>query len=298
MAGADVHIHAFKTEQVGLDLRRTKTMYLHNSPEFAMKKILVAGARQGLDKIYQIATVFRNGEDSKLHSAEFSMIEWYRANDSYETIMKDCENLIAHMARALGVSELKFGTKMCDPCLPFETITVREAFQKFCGFDLADVLDNRELLATKARINDVTVRDNDSWDDIFFAIMAQKIEPYLGEGRPTILYEYPAHMAALSRVCDDDKRFAKRFELYICGVEIANAFDELTDGSEQRTRFIADMKQKEILYGEAFPIDEEFLSAIDHGLPPTGGIALGVDRLIMVLTGADKIDDVLWWGKV
>jgi lysyl-tRNA synthetase class 2 len=298
MPGADVHIHAFKTEQVGLDLRFTRTMYLHNSPEFAMKKILVAGARQGLNKIYQIVTVFRNGEDSKLHSAEFNVIEWYRTHDSYETIMKDCENLIAHMAQACGVSELSFGQKKCNPCLPFERITVCEAVQKFCGFDLVDCLDDRELLATKARINAVTVRTNDSWDDIFFAIMAQKIEPYLGEGRGTILYEYPAHMAALSRVCDNDKRFAKRFELYICGVELANAFDELTDGAEQRARFINDMQQKEVLYGEAFPIDEEFLSAIDHGLPPTGGIALGVDRLVMLLTGADKIDDVLWWGKV
>jgi lysyl-tRNA synthetase class 2 len=299
MPGADVHIHAFQTTQFGLDHAPLRDIYLHQSPEFAMKKLLVAGRDVGLDKIYQIVPVFRNCEDSKLHSAEFTMIEWYRTHDCYETIMQDCEDLLIGIARDLNITEFRFKDRVCNALARCKKLRVRDAFQKFYGFDLADVLNDRDAFVSALGSNcGFVIRDNDSWDDIFFAAMAHKIEPNLGHGNPTILYEYPAHMAALSRVCDDDKRFAKRFELYVCGVELANAFDELTDAAEQRKRFVEDMAEKQKIYGNTFPIDEEFLTAIEYGLPPTGGIALGVDRLIMLATNADTIDDVLWWGKV
>ena len=294
MPGADVHIHAFKTDLCGVDLVKTDSLYLHNSPEFAMKKLLVAGQAVGLTKIYQIVPVFRNGESSKLHHAEFTMIEWYRTNDNYKTIMQDCADLIAHVARACAVTHCQFGEKICDPFAPPEKLRVRDAFLKFCDFDLADVLNDRDLFAKKALKTGISIRETYDWDDIFHALMAEKIEPYLGVGSATILYEYPAHMAALSRLCDEDNRFAKRFELYMCGVELANAFDELTDAVEQRARFISDMAEKEKLYGVSFPLDEEFLAALEHGLPPTGGIALGIDRLVMLMSGAKHIDDVMW----
>ena len=238
--------------------------------------------------------MFRNGEGSKLHKPEFTMIEWYRAQDGYETIMNDCEQLIACVAQTACVQYCQYAGKDCDPFLPFEKLRVRDAFIKFCGFDLADVLHDRDTFAVKAQAAGLSMRSEYNWDDIFHGLMSQFIEPNLGVGRGTILYEYPAHMAALSRVCDDDARFSKRFELYICGVELANAFDELTDAREQRARFISDMAEKARIYGTEFPIDEEFLAALEHGLPPTGGIALGIDRLVMVMTNAPHIDDVLW----
>lgn len=299
MPGADVHIHAFRTTQYGLDHTPQRDLYLHQSPEFAMKKMLVAGRDVGLNKIYQIVPVFRNCEDSKLHSVEFTMIEWYRTHDRYETIMQDCEELLNGIAQDLNIAEFRFKDRVCQARTQCEKLRVRDAFQKFYGFDLADVLGDRDKFASSFSSNcGFIIRPEDTWDDIFFAAMAHGIEPNLGQGVPTILYEYPAHMAALSRVCDDDKRFAKRFELYVCGIELANAFDELTDATEQRKRFIEDMAEKKRLYGDTFPIDEEFLTAIEYGLPPTGGIALGIDRLIMLATNAKEIDDVLWWGKV
>jgi lysyl-tRNA synthetase class 2 len=289
----DTHIHAFKTDILGLDLKKERELYLHTSPEFAMKKLMVAGVKD----LYQICHVFRNGEGSKLHSPEFTMIEWYRSNAGYEEIMDDCVNLLRTTAKNLGITEYSFSGQSADPFKDLQKISVAKAFDQYAGIDLAACLQDRDALAKTAAEQGIRVTESDNWDDLFHAVMAEKIEPHLGMGVPTILYDYPASMASLSRRKPDDPRFAERFELYVCGVELANAFGELTDAKEQRERFIEEMDIKEKLYGERYPIDEEFLEALEYGLPESGGIALGIDRLVMLASGAEDIDQVLWTGK-
>ncbi len=285
MPCADVHIHGFKTALKNHDLSHARDLYLQTSPEFAMKKLLVAG----MDKIYQICPVFRNAEGSRLHSPEFTIVEWYRSGADYTAIMDDCVALLQSVS-----DEYRFDGHVCDPHAQWEKITVCEAFAHYAGIDLALCLN--ELDAFKECASSIGVRAvaQDQWDDVFHAVMAAKIEPNLGQGAPTILYDYPVCLAALARRKPDDTRFAERFELYVCGVELANAFSELTDDKEQRARFEADMALKAQLYGEQYPLDEEFLAALELGMPEAAGIALGVDRLIMLATGAEDISQVLW----
>lgn len=285
----DTHIHAFQTDLLGMDLKKDKEFYLHTSPEFAMKKLMVAG----VSDLYQICHVFRNAEDTKLHSPEFTMIEWYRADADYTDIMKDCEDLL----RTLNVQEFRYGDMTCDPHKDWQRLSVAQAFKDYADIEFDMVLEDLEIFKTKAQEQGIRITDEDNWDDVFHAVMAEKIEPYLGQGIPTILYDYPASMASLSRKKPSDPRFAERFELYVCGVELANAFSELTDAKEQRERFVEEMELKNKLYGERYPIDEEFLEALEFGLPESGGIALGIDRLVMLATAASKIEDVLWTGK-
>jgi lysyl-tRNA synthetase class 2 len=221
----------------------------------------------------------------------------------------DCIGLLRHCAKKLGIEKLRYGGKECDPFTDWEFTSVAEAFQTYAGIDLKAFMVETEAHRAAADSNDragffraakeagAPVREQDSWEEIFFAVMAEKIEPYLGLRAPAIVYDYPASMAALSRRCEDDPRFAKRFELYVCGLELANAFDELTDAAEQRKRFAAEMAAKQDIYGESYPLDEDFLAALEYGMPPSGGIALGVDRLAMVMSGASDINDVLWCGK-
>ncbi|HOO81121.1 MAG TPA: EF-P lysine aminoacylase EpmA, partial [Alphaproteobacteria bacterium] len=238
MPGADVHIHAYKLENGA---------YLHNSPEFAMKKLLVAGA----PKIYQICPVFRREERTNLHNPEFTMLEWYRAQADYTNIMKDCEELL----RSLEIKEFHYNGQTCDPHAPWRRITVCEAFKQYTDIDLASHFGNVDTFRSTVAEKGIRTIETDNWDDIFHAVMAEKIEPHLGQGAPTILYDYPASMAVLSRKKPEDPRLAERFELYVCGVELANAFSELTDPAEQRARFIADMAEKQRLYGESYPLD-------------------------------------------
>lgn len=287
MPCADMHIHGFKTDYFGPDLEKVRDYYLHTSPEFEMKKLMVAG----VSDLYQICRVYRNGESTKLHSPEFTMIEWYRAGADYRDIMRDCERLLRATAKAAGITEFVYKDKICNPFDAFERITVAEAFEKYAGIDI-----KAEDLASAARDKGIRVIDADGRDDVFHAIMAEKIEPYLGQGAPTILYDYPVSMACLSKKAKDE-RFAERFELYICGVELANAFTELTDAAEQRKRFTEEMEAKDERYGFSYPVDEDFLTALEYGMPEAGGIALGVDRLIMLACGADNIEDVLWTSK-
>lgn len=286
----DMHIHAMKTEVLGVDLKHQRDLYLHTSPEFAMKKLMVAG----LPKLYQICHVFRNAEGSRLHSPEFTMIEWYRAPGDYNHIMDDCVGLIRSCAEALGALTLSHGDISCDPFQDWEKISVTEAFRQYADIDLEKYLDDTDGLRNAVKGLGLHAADDDKWDDLFFRVMADKIEPYLGQGAPTFLYDYPASMASLSRKKPTDPRYAERFELYICGLEIANAFSELTDAEEQRKRFNEEMAMKKELYGEPYPVDEDFLQALEYGFPESGGIALGVDRLCMVLLGLDDIQDAVW----
>ena len=285
----DAHIQAFKTTRYDVNGSSTQEMYLHTSPEFDMKKLLAAG----MERIYQMCPVYRNGEGSPRHSPEFMIIEWYRSGANYHAIMDDCEALLRDIAQVLDITQYRNGDAVCDPFQPIERISVAQAFEQYAGIDLAINLNDRDKFAKAAMSEGVRVIDSDKWDDIFHAVMGDKIEPNLGQGRATVLYDYPASMAALSRKKPDDPRFAERFELYVCGVELANAFSELTDAQEQRTRYEAEMALKEELYDERYPADEEFFLALEH-MPESAGIALGVERLIMLATGAQDIKDVLW----
>ena len=280
--GAEVHLSGFVTDWELPD-GEEQTRWLHSSPEFAMKKLLAGG----MPKLFQFARVFRNAEGSALHHPEFTMLEWYRAGAGYEAIMEDCAALLA----STGVTELRWEDGVCDPAATPERLTVAEAFERHAGLDLFATIGSAEKLSLASG---VAMHADDTWDDVFFRIMFDKIEKRLGMGRPTILCEYPISMAALARAKPGDPRVAERFELYVCGVELANAFGELTDPAIQRARLQADMDQKERLYGVRWPVDEDFLAALDHGLPNCAGIALGFDRLVMLATGARHIEDVLW----
>jgi len=281
--GAEVHLSGFATDWESPDGMAEQVRWLHSSPEFAMKKLLAGG----MPKLFQFARVFRNAEGSALHHPEFTMLEWYRANAGYETIMTDCSTLL----RLTGAKELRWEGNSCDPTAEPERLTVAEAFERHAGVDLFATVGDAEKLS---KSSGVAMHTDDSWEDVFFRIMFDRIEKKLGIGRPTILCEYPIAMAALARAKPGDPRVAERFELYVCGVELANAFGELTDAAIQRARLKADMDEKERLYGLRWPVDPDFLAALDHGLPDCAGIALGFDRLVMLATGAEHIEDVLW----
>lgn len=286
----DTHIHAFRTELKDVDLSYKRDFYLHTSPEFDMKKLLVAG----MERIYQICPVYRNAEGSRLHSPEFILLEWYRAGGDYTAMMDDCVDLLHIIAEKLGISHYTHRGIACDPFGEWQRISVAEAFAHYAGIDLPACLDDLAAFSVEAQNAGIRVAETDHWDDVFHAVMAEKIEPYLGRDVPAILYDYPASMAALSRRKGSDPRFAERFELYVCGIELANAFSELTDATEQRARFKAEMATKKALYGESYPPDEDFFRALEYGLPESGGIALGVDRLVMLATGAEEITQVIW----
>lgn len=292
--GMEPHLVAFGTDLLGPDRQARRTLYLHTSPEFAMKKLLAAG----MPRIFQLARVFRNAERSATHHPEFTMLEWYRANAGYERLMTDCAELLRSMAASDG-EVLRWQGKTCDPRAEFERLTVAEAFTRHAGIDiLATAPDPQapsvDLLTKAAQKLGIAPRPGDAWEDLFFRIFLDCIEPKLGIGRATILCDYPVSMAALARMKPGDPRVAERFELYVCGLELANGFGELTDAAEQRRRFEADMALKQRRYGERYPIDEDFLAALAHGMPESAGIALGFDRLVMLATGAARIDDVLW----
>jgi lysyl-tRNA synthetase class 2 len=280
--GAEVHLSGFATDWK-LPGGETHARWLHSSPEFAMKKLLAGG----VSRLFQFARVFRNAEGSALHHPEFTMLEWYRAGAGYEAIMQDCAALLA----LTGVKELRFEDRVCRSTAAPERLTVAEAFERYAGVDLFATIGDAVKLSLASG---VAMHTGDSWDDVFFRIMFEKIEHRLGIGRPTILCEYPISMAALARAKPGDARVAERFELYVCGVELANAFGELTDPAIQRARLEADMAEKERLYGARWPVDPDFLAALDHGLPDCAGVALGFDRLVMLATGAKHIEDVLW----
>ena len=291
--GNETHLHGFATDLVRGDGARTR-LSLHTSPEFACKKLLAAGER----RIVDFARVYRNRERGALHSPEFTMLEWYRAEEPYERLMADCTAILRLAAEAAGTDALRHRGEVVDPTLEPERLTVAEAFSRYAGLDLLATLDpgggtDRDALAAQARASGVRVAADDTWSDVFSRVLIERVEPRLGRERATILCEYPASVAALARLKPDDPRVAERFELYACGVELANAFGELTDPAEQRRRFEADMAEKERIYGERDPIDEDLIAALHH-MPPASGAALGFDRLVMLTVGAERIDQVLW----
>ena len=289
--GNETHLHAPRTELWRAD-GSCATRYLRTSPEFACKKLLAAGE----SRIFEFARVFRDRERGDLHLPEFTMLEWYRAESGYDAIMADTVVVTAQAAQATGIRQFSFRGKICDPFAEPELLTVAAAFERFAGVDVLATVKggegDRAALATVAR-GKVRVSDDDTWSDIFSKLLVEHIEPNLGQGRLTVLFEYPIPEAALARAKASDPRVAERFEVYACGVELANGFGELTDAGEQRRRFARAMEEKSRRYGERYPLDEEFLAAVGK-MPEASGVALGFDRLVMLASGALRIDQVVW----
>lgn len=294
--GLEPHLVAFETKlQAPGGHGDSATRYLHTSPEFAMKKLLAGG----MERIWQLARVYRNAEGSRTHHPEFTMLEWYRAGGRYLDLIDDCQALFAGVAEATGVSAFRYRDVLCSIGAAPDVMTVAEAFDRFCDVDLRETYVDAPSdpeparLMEAARALGIRVADDDRWDDVFFRVFSERIEPRLGVGAPTYLIDYPISMAALARAKPNDPMIAERVEVYVCGLELANGFGELTDAAVQRARFEADMTLKERLYGHRYPIDEDFLEAVDV-MPDAAGMALGFDRLVMLTTGAEDIRAVLW----
>lgn len=288
--GMEVHLQAFRSAFIPhLGRGERRTLWLRTSPELALKRLLVAGA----GPIFEFARVWRNGEVSPRHAPEFTMLEWYGPGLSMAALMDETEALV----RACCPPRVGHQGVETDLSLPFDRITMAEAFDRWCGgLDiLATEGDGAKLAEEAARIG-TPVRDGEGWEDLFFRLLLERVEPQLGRERATFLTHWPTPQAALAKRDPADPRAALRFELFAGGIELANAFEELTDPVEQRTRFAHDVAERRRLYGDAegWDTDEEFLAALEHGMPPTSGIALGFDRLAMLATGARSIADVLW----
>lgn len=266
--------------------------YLITSPEYAMKKLLAGG----LERIFEITKAFRGGEPSGgTHNPEFTMIEWYRVRASYTDIMEDTERLVETVARkTTGSSSVMYQGTTIDLSASWQRMSVREAFDRFCDIDLAKAIDDVNWFRGALKEKGVETADDESFDDMFFRIFLRDIEPHLGLEKPVILYDYPASMAALSRIKEDDARFAERFEVYCAGMELCNAFSELNDADEQRARLEKEQKQRRTEGKPVFDIDGQFIEAVGE-MPSSAGIAFGVDRLVMLLTDASSIDDVLFF---
>jgi len=292
--GNELHLHAFATQRQQPDGSLAGPLYLHTSPEFAMKKLLAAGE----DKLFAFSHCFRNRECGPTHSCEFTMLEWYRANATLDRLMADCQRLLRIAADAAGSPRLTHHARCADPTGKAEVLRIPDAVQRHAGIDLLATLGeptrpDRDSLARAASRAGIRIAADDSWSDIFARILLERVEPAMSHETASFLLDYPRSEAALARVDPDDPRLARRFELFACGLELANAFEELTDPVEQRARFDADMIAKQRIYGERYPIDEGLLDAIAV-MPPTAGIALGFDRLVMLATGAVRIDQVMW----
>jgi lysyl-tRNA synthetase class 2 len=291
--GNEAHLAAFATEAIQPDGSK-KPFYLHTSPEFACKKLLAAGEK----RLFSFGPVWRNRERGPLHHPEFTMLEWYRAGEAYESLMDDCAALLALAAGCAGANRLSFRNREADPFAAPERVTVAQAFERHAAIDLlatvaADGSTDGEALRAALIEAGIRTAPDDNWADLFSRVMVERVEPNLGMGRATVLCEYPVSEAALARPSTNDPRVAERFELYCCGVELANGFGELTDPAEQRRRFVIEMDEKQRIYGERYPIDEDFLAALAI-MPEASGIALGFDRLVMLATGAARIDEVIW----
>jgi len=288
--GNETHLHAFATD-LTTPAGEREHLYLRTSPEFACKKLLAAGER----RIVEFARSFRNRERGALHHPEFTLVEWYRAGEPHQALIEDCAAILALAADTAQARQFVFRAHTADPFAAPERLTVIEAFARYAGIDLAPLLPPQPVacFATAAQAIGVRTAPDDTWGDVFSRILSEKIEPELGVGRATFLCEYPIVQSPLARPAAHNPHLAERFELYVCGVELANGFGELVDVDEQRRRLEEQMAEKARIYGERYPIDEDFLAALG-AMPQASGVALGFDRLVMLATGATHIDQVLW----
>jgi len=282
--GLEPHIDPFETTyvpQTGVGTKRP--LWLHTSPEYAMKRLL---ADPGCPPLFQICKTYRNGEISGTHNPEFTMLEFYRPNADYSAIMSDLEQALAAVEQAVAPKRGLFSQ------LPFERLTVADAVKRHTGVELYAHPDAAAFRRAVEATGVVVSPGSTSFDDVFFHLFLERVERQLGKGRPTFLCEYPASMAALSKVKASDPRVAERVELYADGVELANGFTELTDADEQRRRLVEEQELRRSLGRPVFPLDEKFLAALPK-LPPSGGIAVGLDRVLMLLLGAGSIEEVV-----
>ena len=290
--GMEPNLDAFETTFIpeGTAQGPITSLYLPTSPEFHMKQLLC----QGFSKIFQITRAFRNGETGHLHQPEFAILEWYRAGESYESIMKDVEKLFLAISRVLSENDyLTFGDSQIDLSIPWIRLTVREAWHLFANIDLEACTTRVTLRKAGQRVGVGNLRPEDPWEILYFKIFLDRIEPFLGLGKPVILYEYPAEMAALARLKPDDPSVALRFEVYAAGMELGNAFDELTDPKMQRQRCETARRIQMESGKKPFPLDEAFLNALETGMPASAGIAMGIDRIVMLFLGYASIYDVV-----
>lgn len=287
--GAEVHIRAFETRFAPhLGAGSPRALWLRTSPELAIKKLLAGGC----GPVFELARVWRNGEVSARHAPEFTMLEWYRPGLSFDALMAETEAYV----RAVCPPVVSHGGVTTDLRLPFERLTMAEAFRRHCnGLDILATEGEAARLHAAAAAAGLAPRPDESWEDLFFRLLLERVEPAIGRGRATFLTHWPAPQAALARRDPAEPRAALRFELFVAGIELANAFDELTDAAEQRARFAEANDERRRVSGEhGWEVDEDFIAALAHGLPPTAGIALGFDRLAMLASGAPRIEDVLW----
>ena len=287
--GAEVHIRAFETRfDPHLGAGEGRQLWLRTSPELAIKKLLAGGC----GPVFELARVWRNGEVSARHAPEFTMLEWYRPGLSFEGLMAETEDFV----RAVCPPVVEHGGIRTDLSQPFERLTMQDAFARHCnGLDVLGTEGDAARLHAAAAAAGLPPRADESWEDLFFRLLLERVEPAIGRDRATFLTHWPAPQAALARRDPADPRAALRFELFAAGIELANAFDELTDPAEQRLRFAeANAERRRITGVHGWDIDEDFIAALETGLPATAGIALGFDRLAMLASGARTIEDVLW----
>jgi lysyl-tRNA synthetase class 2 len=292
--GMEVHLRGFRTTyRPHLGAGRETTLWLRTSPELALKRLLVAGA----GKVFELARVWRNGELSPRHAPEFTMLEWYAPGLTLAGLMDECEFFV----RSVLPTTVAYGGIATDVAKPFERLTMAEAFRRHCnGLDILSTITpdgegDAAALGTAARAAGADLSEARDWESGFFDLLLQYVEPRLGRDRATFLTHWPAPQAALARRDPADPRVALRFELFAAGLELANAFEELTDPAEQRARFTRDVEARRREAGEeGWPVDEDFLAALEHGMPAASGIAIGFDRLAMLASGAQHIQQVLW----
>ncbi|KAA2214957.1 EF-P lysine aminoacylase EpmA [Teichococcus oryzae] len=293
--GMEVHLAAFRSEFRPMLEGEAMPLWLRTSPELAIKRLLVAGC----GPVFEIARVWRNGEVSPRHAPEFTMLEWYRPGASLSALMDETEDYV----RAMLPPRVASAGVETDLSQPFERLSVADAFRRHAGgLDILATLGpdgqgDAHALHEAAGASGIAPRPAENWEDLFFRILLERVEPQLGRDRGTFLTHWPAPQAALARRDPAEPRAALRFELFVAGLELANAFDELTDAEEQAERFARDVAERQRLYGEGWPVDADFLAALRHGMPATSGIALGFDRLAMLAAGAASVADTLWLGR-
>jgi lysyl-tRNA synthetase class 2 len=291
LPGMEPNLDPFRT-QVLRDDSKEYPAHLITSPEYACKKLLAGG----LERIFEITRCYRNCEPwDGGHNPEFTMIEWYRAGEDYTALMNDAEELVEKLARKIsGSTVLTYQGKEIDVAVPWERMTVAAAFKKYCDVDLDAVIEDDDKFRQVLSAKGIDVPDSESFEDMFFRLFLRDIEPNLGLERPVFLYDYPRQMASLARIKDDSPLYAERFEAYLAGVELCNAFSELTDAEEQGKRLDSEAQERADLGKYTYPVDRSFIEAVGM-MPDSAGIALGVDRLVMLLTDAPDIGEVLFF---
>ncbi|MDP1722319.1 MAG: EF-P lysine aminoacylase EpmA [Candidatus Gottesmanbacteria bacterium] len=289
---AESHLEVFETQLLDRNGQATPA-YLSTSPEVPLKKLMVAG----IGNCYAITKSFRNMEtQGNLHNPEFTILEFYRVGADYMRIMEDTEQLIVSIARFVNRGSLivSYQGKPIDLTPPWERLSVAQAFKKYAHVHFDEFLDEKKARAI-AQKKGYTIEASTTWEQLYNQILLNEIEPRLGRGKPTILYDFPSSMAALSKKKTSDPRLAERFEFYIAGLELGDCYSELTDAKEQEERFKKELHEIQRLGKTSYDYDHDFINALKVGLPKCSGIAIGVDRLIMLFADARDIADTLFF---